>query len=203
MNIQCIYIYCIHINIDVLTHVCWFFDMFFPDKIMFSLWYTYSYLYGCTYIYIFTYDMILRYNCICLLVFFRIYACIFLAVGPIIQFSQGRNLPEQTWLRPLGFGRFGFSGREIPVIFSPKGRWKKTQRDWRRWWQLIFVYFHPENWGRFPIWRYFSKGLVQPPTSWRFHSHWVLVWRHPVYLLSILGGSMAADGFPGIFPSMS
>ena len=27
-------------------------------------------------------------------------------------------------------------------------------------------YFHPENWGRFPIWRsYFSKGLVQPPTS--------------------------------------
>ena len=27
-------------------------------------------------------------------------------------------------------------------------------------------YFHPEPWGRFPIWRaYFSNGLVQPPTS--------------------------------------
>ena len=25
-------------------------------------------------------------------------------------------------------------------------------------------YFHPENWGRFPIWR-FADGLVQPPTS--------------------------------------
>ena len=35
-----------------------------------------------------------------------------------------------------------------------------------RWWFLIFfIYFHPENWGRCPIWRaYFSDGLVQPPT---------------------------------------
>ena len=30
------------------------------------------------------------------------------------------------------------------------------------------LYFHPENWGRFPIWRaYFSDGLVRRPT--RFH----------------------------------
>ena len=29
-----------------------------------------------------------------------------------------------------------------------------------------YVFFHSENWGRFPIWRsYFSKGLVQPPTG--------------------------------------
>ena len=29
-----------------------------------------------------------------------------------------------------------------------------------------FWNFHPELWGRFPIWRaYFSDGLVQPPTS--------------------------------------
>ena len=29
-------------------------------------------------------------------------------------------------------------------------------------------YFHPETWGRFPIWRFahFSKGLVQPPTRY-------------------------------------
>ena len=33
-------------------------------------------------------------------------------------------------------------------------------------------YFHPENWGRFPIWRaYFSDGLVQPPTSLLFFSY--------------------------------
>ncbi len=37
-----------------------------------------------------------------------------------------------------------------------------------RWWQLKYFWnFHPGNWGfHDPIWRaYFSKGLVQPPTS--------------------------------------
>jgi len=34
-----------------------------------------------------------------------------------------------------------------------------------RWWFQIFFMFIP-TWGRFPFWRaYFSKGLVQPPTS--------------------------------------
>ncbi len=50
-------------------------------------------------------------------------------------------------------------------------------------------YFHPENWGRFPIWRaYFSNGLVQPPTSiWHdprhpkssSHTWWGSVWKEP------------------------
>ena len=35
-------------------------------------------------------------------------------------------------------------------------------------------YFHPDPWGRFQFWRsYFSKGLVQPPTSgWFFWDVW-------------------------------
>ena len=38
----------------------------------------------------------------------------------------------------------------------------------RLYWQVVsnIFYFHPDPWGRFPIWRaYFSIGLVQPPTS--------------------------------------
>ena len=38
-------------------------------------------------------------------------------------------------------------------------------------------YFHPPTWGNDPKWRaYFSKGLVQPPTSscfWRSHVHFL------------------------------
>ena len=41
--------------------------------------------------------------------------------------------------------------------------WKTLTRSWFQ----IFFYFHPETWGKMnPFWRaYFSKGLVQPPTS--------------------------------------
>ena len=48
-----------------------------------------------------------------------------------------------------------------------------------------FLYFHPETWGRFPIWRaYFSDGLVQPPTrlgelSLGMIERRLLVWKFP------------------------
>ena len=43
------------------------------------------------------------------------------------------------------------------------------------WFQICF-YFHPETWGRFPIWRaHFSDGVVQPPTRWGFSSDAVII----------------------------
>ena len=52
------------------------------------------------------------------------------------------------------------------VLFLLSYRIKKESLQNARWWQLKYFWnFHPENWGRFPIWgSYFSNGLVQPPT---------------------------------------
>ena len=44
-----------------------------------------------------------------------------------------------------------------------------------RWW----LYFHPENWGRFPIWLIFFKCVVQPPTSYTLNTS-PLAWRKPM-----------------------
>ena len=46
-----------------------------------------------------------------------------------------------------------------------------------RWWFQIFFHCHPENWGRFPIWLIFFKGVGwKPPTTWRIipFSKWLI-----------------------------
>ena len=52
------------------------------------------------------------------------------------------------------------TGEEVPV-----GAGILIKSFMTGWWFQIFLIFTP-IWGRFPFWRaYFSKGLVQPPTS--------------------------------------
>ena len=72
-------------------------------------------------------------------------------------------------------------------IFGSSFSWGRVKKHGLVWKKIVDVwhflgggnpnifYFHPENWGRFPIWRaYFSNGL-KPPTSFECLS-WFECW---------------------------
>ena len=77
-------------------------------------------------------------------------------LGPEANFqtcSARINLPWGSKIQPRKIWSHSFNGWNIrvyaPIKLGPT----------RCWFQII-LYFHPKNWGRFPIWRaYFSDGL--------------------------------------------
>ena len=86
---------------------------------------------------------------------------------PGANVSRAKREPTQRPMSRSPCGQSTWRRVKVNVIWYG-WCWCRHQGHETRWWQLkCFWNFHPETWGRFPIWRaYFSKGLVQPPTRW-------------------------------------
>ena len=86
---------------------------------------------------------------------------------PGANVSRAKREPTQRPMSRSPCGQSTWRREKVNVIWYG-WCWCRHQGHETRWWQLkCFWNFHPETWGRFPIWRaYFSKGLVQPPTRW-------------------------------------
>ena len=70
-------------------------------------------------------------------------------------FFQTKSLQNDGWNWVLEVVRLHFYSHRFSLLLYLDDKLQLS-----RWWQLatqIFFYFHPENWGRFPIWLMFFR----------------------------------------------
>ena len=95
-------------------------------------------------------------------------------VSTSIQITGGLKGPHQPLVTSHSFAQikvrlakiwWPLAARNVTGVYI-----SKKENMTSRWWFQFFLCFHPDPWGKDPIWRaYFSGGLVQPPTR---HGLW-------------------------------